>query len=586
MRGGVGNWILALTFFLSNIFAGSGYSSSFPMIIEFSSVEQVLDYSPTSYLVGIKVGKENVSFFWRSIKNQPQKMSQKEKETNVKFFLLALAIPDDDLWVNLNILLDETQVLGRKLIFTDIGKVLMYSDVQLKKDVQRVFRREMFWDQLAELGYISDPHDIDESLVPRFWIVPGPITVFVNKTGILIKKAQLRVMFQIHQSKRGGEEGKSDLKQAVSDLVAKEIIPELDYLVNNDERYSLLRQVYYSCILAQWYKKVARNNVDSLFNQLINSGQIGGLQSDRIWTPRQFLDEYVRLYRFAMWENYGTGWEFYTGGISLQEAFGEKNVTSYRVNRLEHVPEQGVVKETPKIDKTKGKEWAKAQKSRRSRILRSLLPVFLGLAMLGVSGSAFAMDSLFSPGSGFALDGTQVFSVFSVIGIAGLMVHLRTSDLDGYEKYYISLYNNEDLRGFKDQLFEMLTTMDSNELGFVLEKEEKDRIKEWEGKLDRFLERYNLQDPDTEKKKDKYIIVIGELLTKLNLSPDSSGRYSNEEIKRWIYSAMWLEKKKYKDDKEIKDFVNNVKREFFGEDSTFSPNENSYGGIVFHSLVW
>ncbi len=368
--------LLSFVFFFSTLFPSPVLAGSLPVVIDFSSVSEVLGYEPTAYLSGINFTSEDeVTFIWKKIRNRA--MSKLERDTNIKFFLLALAIPDEQLWVNLNILLNDLQVLGHELLYTDIGKVLMYSDVKLKEDVQRLFDRSEFWEKLAEAGYDITSESPELGLSPRFWIVPGNMEVFLSQRGIAIKEADLEVMFELRASPK--MEG-SDLVRLAKDLIKKEILPELNYTVNHDQRYSLLRQVYYACIIAQWYKKYAKDEVQSLFNQLVNSGQIGGLQSDRLWSPRWYLDEYVKMYRNQIWQDYGEGWEFSSGGIYLRVLNLKKYATFVNEIFSGLLGKGDKVKaEVARVSPAAGKRWAVRERMRR---LVVLLPFLVGGLLL------------------------------------------------------------------------------------------------------------------------------------------------------------------------------------------------------------
>ena len=51
------------------------------------------------------------------------------KQGPIRFFLIALSLPDNEMWVNLSPDLDETGILGKQLGKTDLGRMLLFYDL-------------------------------------------------------------------------------------------------------------------------------------------------------------------------------------------------------------------------------------------------------------------------------------------------------------------------------------------------------------------------------------------------------------------------------------------------------------------------
>ncbi len=372
---------LSLVLALVLIFDGLTGWGAIPVVVDYPSVQQVLGYMPSAYLKAVEIDGNRVSFLWDSGKSEA--LSDREREFNLRFFLLALAIPDDHLWVNLNILLNDLNVMGHELLYTDLGKVLMYSDVQLKKDVDRLAKRIDLWSQVMDYSYSVAPEGVDLELNPRFWIVPGEISTYFSRNGIIIDKADLDVMFELKEPRAPGPAHR--VWSYARGLIESQLVPELVYVVNHDDRYALLRQVYRACIIAQWYKKYAKDRIDFVFDQLVDSGAVGGLRSDHPWSPREYLEQYVAMYKRSMWEDYGEGWEFYTGGVVLAGAFEPDKPGNNPVPDVgARIEERSGIKESTEVNVEKGKR--RLSKESTKKLSSWLVPVIAVGGLLTIMG--------------------------------------------------------------------------------------------------------------------------------------------------------------------------------------------------------
>ena len=92
-----------------------------------------------------------------------------------------------------------------------------------------------------------------------------------------VHKATLKVMLEQDYLKGNAtysfkDEREKQLNEYSSQIIRKDILPKLTKEINNAKRYAPLRQVYYSLILAQWFK--ARNQ-DKSRHHYRQAGRIG-----------------------------------------------------------------------------------------------------------------------------------------------------------------------------------------------------------------------------------------------------------------------------------------------------------------------
>ncbi|MEK6727566.1 MAG: hypothetical protein AABY28_02685, partial [Candidatus Omnitrophota bacterium] len=84
----------------------------------------------------------------------PEEKLKKEGQELLRYFLVGVALPDDNFWVNLRPD-SEDQIISQELAETDVGKILLEADLQLKKDVAKFTSPETaegreYWNKLYQ----------------------------------------------------------------------------------------------------------------------------------------------------------------------------------------------------------------------------------------------------------------------------------------------------------------------------------------------------------------------------------------------------------------------------------------------------
>ncbi|MDD4981130.1 MAG: hypothetical protein PHC54_07750, partial [Candidatus Omnitrophica bacterium] len=201
-----------------------------------------------------------------SSKGTPSETQFKEESSKLlKYFFIGVSLPNDKFWVNLRPdSLDN--IIDDQLARTDIGRIFLEADLQLKKDTanftspQTPEGRE-YWDKLYKKA--EELYGYDNVTIPtltRPWVVPGEIIIRESKDNAYIYKATLKIMLEQDYLKDSTvysfkDERSKALNEYSSQLIRELIIPKLTKEVNSSKRYAPLRQVYYSLILAQWFKQ-------------------------------------------------------------------------------------------------------------------------------------------------------------------------------------------------------------------------------------------------------------------------------------------------------------------------------------------
>jgi len=241
-----------------------------------------------------------------SLKNPNPQELQDTTKTLLNYFFVGISLPNDTFWVNLRPDA-ENNIIDARLAQTDVGKILLESDLQLKKDTAKFTSPETpegkeYWDKLyKKAGEIFGSENITIPTLTRPWIVPDEIIIRETVDSAYIYKATLKVMLEQDYLKDSAvynfkDDRLKELNEYSSQLIREIIIPKLTKEVNSSKRYASLRQVYYSLIMAQWFK--ARNlGKDGLYSHLIDRKDLTNLTSKESWSKTTYFKEYQKSFK-------------------------------------------------------------------------------------------------------------------------------------------------------------------------------------------------------------------------------------------------------------------------------------------------
>ncbi len=260
-------------------------------------------------------------------------LSQEQIDTSLatlmRYFQLGVRLPGSVFWVNLRPD-GEDQIIDPLLEKTDLGRVMLEADLQLKKDLARMTdpntaEGKKYWDKLyarAELLF-GPQENIEIPTLARPWIVPGEIVVGEGERGAYIYKATLSVMLEQDHLKGSTQYNFSDprlkqLNEYAAGLIRASILPGLCRDINSAKRYAALRQAYYSLILAQWYKQRFKDPT-------VDSKDLEGLGSISPWSKKTYFEAYRTSFRqgeYHKQEVVGSGSnlsvrQYASGGLAL-----------------------------------------------------------------------------------------------------------------------------------------------------------------------------------------------------------------------------------------------------------------------------
>jgi hypothetical protein len=218
-------------------------------------------------------------------------------------FFVWLELPPSKFWVNLNP--DQPdRIIDADLGRTDVGRVLLQADFQMKKTVARLIHPDtpagaQFWQQLQ-----SGP-DGNVCLSMRQWIVPSTATVHASGNELYILDAPLSVKLESDYFKTRGatqqagvscRAQETSIEQHNEAVFRSVILPQVEKAVNEAPEYADLRRVYLSRIAAEWYRQRAASQ-PTTYSRLIDQEDIGPWVSKQSWNPKDIFNEYVQSYK-------------------------------------------------------------------------------------------------------------------------------------------------------------------------------------------------------------------------------------------------------------------------------------------------
>ena len=231
---------------------------------------------------------------------------QHEAMDIVRYFLAALTLPQDDLWVNLSPY-EKDRVIPQDLALTGLGGDLLTQDYILKQlasslifpdgKVGQIFWQKVYAAAMERFGNT----DVPINTFNKVWIVPGESQVFVHGHTVVVTKSHLKVMMQEDylatrkaQSTVISSHQDSFPPQELSDTVMRQVVlPVIENEVNEGSRFATLRQILNAAILAEWYKRHLKESIVSRY--YADQHKIAGINELSI--KDQIYEQYVKAYK-------------------------------------------------------------------------------------------------------------------------------------------------------------------------------------------------------------------------------------------------------------------------------------------------
>ncbi len=274
-----------------------------------------------------------------------------EGEKLIRYFLASLAVPEQDLWVNLSPY-EGSRVVPPALGDTELGRDMLAQDYILKQLTASLIYPEKelgkkFWDKVyAQMqAQYGKTVNIPVNTFNKVWIMADQAEVFEKDQTVMVTKSRLKVMLEedylaatrheasgpawaasvssSHHPSPGGvanlkstfplvlrskqsvtfgntryegaaqspDAGKTDTQEVIRQI----ILPEIEKEVNEGKNFASLRQIFNAIILAKWFKENLR---DSIISQIYgDKSKVKGIEVQDKEIAQKIYEQYVRAYK-------------------------------------------------------------------------------------------------------------------------------------------------------------------------------------------------------------------------------------------------------------------------------------------------
>ncbi len=247
-------------------------------------------------------------------KLQPEAL-RKESLRMIKYFLAALTVPKDQMWVNLSPN-EPDRIIPEGLGQTEMGRDMLAQDYLLKQLTSSLMYPEdeigqAFWDRVHEKAYAEyGVTDIPVDSFNKVWIVPDKAVVYEHETNAFVVARHLKVMLEedyLAASNNVGaglapaQKSRATTRVAPTTSIIREIlIPEIEREVNEGKTFAKLRQIYNSMILALWYKK---NLKESLISQVyVDKNKTLGVDVEDKAIKHKIYNQYLEAFKKGVYD--------------------------------------------------------------------------------------------------------------------------------------------------------------------------------------------------------------------------------------------------------------------------------------------
>src|SRR3989338_6010718 len=195
---------VALAFFWTNILTPSYAQNAFTLPAPGTMITLSPAFVPPM-LQGIKIFSNNPLRFDFILDTGNSTLQdeglQEESSKLIKYFMVALTVPDSDLWVNLSPY-EKDRIIPEQFGSTEMGRDLLAQDYILKQLTASLIYPEKelgkkFWDRVRKKAYdLYGTTEIPVNTFNKVWIVPDKAVVHEQGYTVIVVDTHLRVMLE------------------------------------------------------------------------------------------------------------------------------------------------------------------------------------------------------------------------------------------------------------------------------------------------------------------------------------------------------------------------------------------------------
>lgn len=233
---------------------------------------------------------------------------REEASRQMRYFLAALAVSEEDLWVNLSPWEPE-RTISPILGMTELGQDMLAQDYVLKYVTALLMHPDTpsgreFWHRVYTRAYAKfGTVDIPVGSISKVWIVPQRAVVAQGRNtegigGAVITHARLNVMvdadYQLVRNTFGTAETQEASDSLAREMMREVIVPVLEQEVNEGEAFARVRQIYKALILAHWFRQ--NMHMGPVAKGYVNRNGIRGIRSADAGAVGQVYARYRSIY--------------------------------------------------------------------------------------------------------------------------------------------------------------------------------------------------------------------------------------------------------------------------------------------------
>jgi hypothetical protein len=271
----------------------------------------------------------------------------------IRYFLASLTIPEKDLWVNLSPY-EKDRIINDDLSLTEMGRDMLAQDYILKQITASLIYPENetgkeFWKKVYEKAYdLYGTTEIPVDTFNKVWIMPDQAEIYENGTKAFVTKATMKVMLESdylamenNQMPTQGFDTSTDTDD-VKNILRDVVVPILEKEVNEGQNFSSLRQIYYSLILAKWYKDTLKDSI--LNRKYSDQGKVQGVDLQDKDVKQKIYAQYLEAFKKGVF-NYVKEEQalnsqeliprkYFSGGVDYAEKISLKKIFSFPANGI------------------------------------------------------------------------------------------------------------------------------------------------------------------------------------------------------------------------------------------------------------
>ena len=235
-----------------------------------------------------------------------QELIRQQSERMAQYFLAAVTVPENQLWVNLSPYEQERviendlgrTVLGRDMLAQDyILKQLSASLIYPENGLGKKFWARVYAQAREKFGTTSIPVDTFN----KVWILPDMAEVYQNGNRVYITEARLKLSLdQDHRAEAGQRADAQDsfdssARDLAKDMMRSVILPALEKEVNEGRQFAVMRQIYHAAILAKWYREQVQNTL--METAYVGRNRVAGVTADEKNLKEEIYERYIAAFR-------------------------------------------------------------------------------------------------------------------------------------------------------------------------------------------------------------------------------------------------------------------------------------------------